>query len=87
MVKKNIKYHQAVEELRTILDDLESSKIGVDELSVKVKRAAELIRLCKNKIYNTDMEVKNIVKELETELPAGKNTKNEDENMFSSDEN
>jgi len=73
MGRKILKYYQAIEELGHILDGLESENIDVDELSIKVKRAVELIRLCKNRIHNTEMEVKKIVGELETELPAEEN--------------
>jgi len=65
---KNIKYSKAIEELNKILSDLESEDIDVDELSDKVRRAIDLIRVCKNKIKRTEMEVKNMVSEFEAEL-------------------
>ncbi|OPX30028.1 MAG: exodeoxyribonuclease VII small subunit [Candidatus Omnitrophica bacterium 4484_171] len=68
MNKKSIEYSKAIEELNKILSDLESENIDVDELSGKVKRAIELIRLCKNKIKRTEMEVKNMMGEFEEEL-------------------
>ena len=68
MAKKNIEYNRAMEELNKILSDLESENIDVDELSNRVKRAIELIRLCKNKIRKTEMEVKNMMGEFEEEL-------------------
>jgi exodeoxyribonuclease VII small subunit len=37
----------------------------VDELSEKVKRAAELIRICKTKLTTTEESVNTILKELE----------------------
>jgi len=68
MSKKSMEYSKAIEELNNILSDLESESIDVDGLSGKVKRAIELIRLCKNKIKRTEMEVKNMMGELEEEL-------------------
>ncbi|MDD5069846.1 MAG: exodeoxyribonuclease VII small subunit [Candidatus Omnitrophica bacterium] len=65
MAKKNIKYGEAIEELQGILEDLESEKIDVDEVSDKVKKAVELIKLCREKIEKTELEVKNIVKDFE----------------------
>lgn len=65
MTKKSIKYSESVLELNEILSDLESERIDVDEVSVKVKRAIELINLCKDKISKTEFEVSKIVKEFE----------------------
>jgi exodeoxyribonuclease VII small subunit len=65
MTKKAIKYSEAVSELDNILNDLESENIDVDELSLKVKRAVELIKLCREKIEETEMEVRKIVKEFD----------------------
>ena len=65
MNKKEIKYAKAVEELNDILSDLESEKIDVDELVAKTKRAIELIKLCREKIEKTEMEVKKIVEEFD----------------------
>ncbi|OQX81155.1 MAG: exodeoxyribonuclease VII small subunit [Candidatus Omnitrophica bacterium 4484_70.1] len=66
--KRELKYSQAIEELNQIVEDLQKETVDVDELSLKVKRAVELIKLCKEKIHKTELEVKNIVKELEEEL-------------------
>lgn len=63
MSKKVLKYSQAVEELTAILEDLESEKIDIDEVTVKVVRALELIKFCREKIENTELEVNKIVKE------------------------
>jgi exodeoxyribonuclease VII small subunit len=65
MTKKPIKYSEAAQELTAILEDLESENIEVDEVSLKVKRAVELIKLCREKIENTELEVRKIVKEFE----------------------
>lgn len=65
MAKKIVKYGEAIEELQGILEDLESEKIDVDEVSDKVKKAVELIKLCREKIEKTELEVKNIVKDFE----------------------
>ncbi len=65
MSKKEIKYKQAISELEGILSGLESEAIDVDEVSVKVKRAVELIKLCRERIAKTELEVRKIVKEFE----------------------
>ena len=60
-----IKYTEAFEELQQIVSDMEDGEITVDELSIKVKRAAELIKICKTKLTATEEDVNLILKELE----------------------
>lgn len=60
-----LNYTSAFEELQQIVRDMEDGEITVDELSVKVKRAAELIKICKNKLTSTEEDVNLILKELE----------------------
>jgi len=60
-----IKYTDAFDELQQIVLDIEDGEISVDELSVKVKRASELIKICKKKLSSTEEDVNLILKELE----------------------
>jgi exodeoxyribonuclease VII small subunit len=57
-------YTQALEELEKIVGEIENEDISVDELSEKVKRAAELIRICKTVLYKTEEEVNAVLKEM-----------------------
>lgn len=59
------KYTEAFEELQQIVADIEDGEISVDELSIKVKRASELIKICKEKLTSTEEDVNQILKELE----------------------
>jgi len=61
MTKKNIKYQEAVKEIEQILQNLEEEDLDVDQMADKVKRATELIQLCKNKLKNTEAEVNKIL--------------------------
>lgn len=58
-------YVQAFNELQLIVSEIEKGEISVDELSEKVKRAAELIRICKSKLTSTEEDVNKILKELD----------------------
>ena len=58
-------YTAAFEELQEIVREMEEGEISVDVLSVKVKRAAALIQICKNKLHSTEEDVQKILKELE----------------------
>jgi len=58
-------YTKAFKELQTLVAEIELGEISVDELSAKVKRAAELIKFCKAKLSNTEEDVNIILKELD----------------------
>jgi exodeoxyribonuclease VII small subunit len=58
-------YTEAFDELQAIVVEIEQGEISVDELSEKVKRAALLIKICKNKLTNTEEDVNKILKELD----------------------
>lgn len=59
-----MKYEEAYEELQVIISDIESGEISVDSLSEKVKRAAELIAFCKEKLTSTESDVQKILDDL-----------------------
>jgi len=61
-----INYTEAYEELQRIVSEIENGEISVDELSEKVKRATQLIRLCKLKLTTTEEDVNKILKDLES---------------------
>jgi exodeoxyribonuclease VII small subunit len=62
-----IDYRQAVAELEQILGELEADDVDVDRLSQRVRRAAELIRICRERIAAAEAEVEQIVAELAEE--------------------
>lgn len=65
-MESQLLYTEAFNELQQIVRDMEDGEITVDELSLKVKRAAELIKICKQKLTSTEEDVNLILKELET---------------------
>lgn len=58
--KKEISYQEALKELEAILEDLQEETVDVDHLSEKLKRAYELIAVCRTKINSAETEVKKI---------------------------
>ena len=58
---KEMKYSKAIQKLDEIIRRIEQEEIDVDELSLKVKEAVELIELCKSKIEKADYEVRQVV--------------------------
>jgi exodeoxyribonuclease VII small subunit len=53
-------YEDAVTELEEILDALSDDDINVDELAERVKRATELVKVCRERIAAARLEVKEI---------------------------
>ena len=65
MSETEVNYARAIEELQSIVTEIELGQITVDILSEKVKRASELIAICKTKLSSTEEDVNKILKELE----------------------
>jgi len=59
------RYGEAMEELESILEDLENDAIDVDELAAKVKRASALIKMCRERLTKTRLEIQQVVDDLE----------------------
>jgi exodeoxyribonuclease VII small subunit len=66
-MEKKISYTEAISELEEIVTEIEQGEITIDALSDKVKRAAELIRICKNKLTSTEQDVNKILGEIKEE--------------------
>jgi exodeoxyribonuclease VII small subunit len=73
MSKNKLTYTSAITELEEIVKDIESGEIDVDVLTVKVKRAAELITFCKDRLRNTQKEVEKTLVDI-AEKPGDEET-------------
>jgi exodeoxyribonuclease VII small subunit len=58
-------YAEAMTELEGILDELEGDHLDVDVLAERVRRASELIKLCRTRISRAQEDVNRIVTDLE----------------------
>ena len=65
MADQEIGYTDAMAELDEILDELERDDLDVDVLAERVKRASELIKLCRTRIARAQDDVDKIVVDLE----------------------
>lgn len=67
MSKKQLSYNEAIAEIEQIIQKIEGDELDIDELTIKVKRVAELLNYCKLKLKNTEEEVQKILKEFDGE--------------------
>jgi exodeoxyribonuclease VII small subunit len=67
MTEQEIGYGEALAELEGILDELDGDEVDVDVLGSRVRRAAELLRLCRDRIASARFDVEQVVAELEDE--------------------
>lgn len=63
--KSEIGYKDALAELDQILDELDGDTVDVDRLGARVKRAAELIALCRGRIASARVEIESVVADLD----------------------
>jgi len=66
MDNKEITYQVAIEEIETILKEIENQDIDIDQLGNKLKRVNELVKICKKKLYTAEKEVEKILGEMES---------------------
>ena len=65
MTKKNITYKEAITEIEKILLQIETDELDVDDLINKVKKVSSLIKICKNKLHETEEELEKIIDDIE----------------------
>lgn len=63
-MSNNITYTEAYQELQEIVSEMENSEINIDELDTRIKRASELLKICKDKLYKTEKNVQEILEEI-----------------------
>ncbi|MBP3331043.1 MAG: exodeoxyribonuclease VII small subunit [Tidjanibacter sp.] len=60
-MKKQISYSKAIEEIEDIINYISGDSVDVDKLTDNVKRATELIKICKERLLEVDQEVNKIL--------------------------
>ena len=63
MSKKS--YKDSLDEIETIIQQIESGETDIDELSKLVKRAASLIKVCKQKLKSTEAELNETLEDMD----------------------
>ncbi|MFC6224635.1 exodeoxyribonuclease VII small subunit [Hymenobacter artigasi] len=64
-------YREAIEELETILRALETDAVDVDDLTTRVERSAELIRLCRYKLRHAEASLDRVFDTLDEAEETG----------------
>lgn len=54
-------YESAYAELQQIVQDLQGEMVDIDDLALKIERAQELIRFCRERLRQVEAEVGKIV--------------------------
>ena len=67
-------YADALAELESILRSLDGDDVDIDRLSTDVRRAAELIGICRERLSSTRHEVERIVADLDPETSEEQGT-------------
>ncbi len=64
MDKKTMKYSEAIAELEAITAKMQSPDCDIDSLASLTSRALELLKICKEKLFKTDEEVRKCLETL-----------------------
>ena len=65
MTVKKETYEQAMKRLKEIVTKIESGELDIDSLGEQLKEAQKLIKLCRDKLYKADSEIKKMLEEVE----------------------
>ena len=57
----DIKYEEAVRQLEKIVDKMESGELDIDSMAAQLKKAQELVKLCKDKLKRTDADIQKLL--------------------------
>ena len=61
----NSKYEDAVKQLEQIVQQMEAGELDIDQLSEQLKKAQQLIKLCREKLSKTEKEIEEILDKAE----------------------
>ena len=62
---EEMKYEEAVHQLEEIVQKMENGEYSIDEIAVQLQTAQRIIKLCKDKLTKTELEIQKIQAECE----------------------
>ena len=60
---KNLNYEEAVKQLEEIVEKMESGELDLDSMTTQLKKAQELVKLCKNRLMQTDKDIQGLLED------------------------
>lgn len=75
---KELRFGEAIEELEGILHRVEAEETDIDDLADELKKAAELLEICRGKIRKAELEVTQIVQALDEDDAAEETDEDEE---------
>lgn len=60
-MKKNMTYEQAMQRLRTIVEGFEQNTLQLDQLTIQLAEAQELIKFCNAQLQKVENDVKEML--------------------------
>lgn len=62
-MQKKPSYEEAMSRLEEIVQNMEDGNLDLDTLTLQLREAKSLIKICKDKLTKTDAEINEILKE------------------------
>ena len=56
-----MKYEEAMRQLQEIVRKMENDELDIDQMSDHLKKAQELIKICRDKLTKTDEEIQKLL--------------------------
>lgn len=69
-MEEEIKYEDAVKELEAIVRCMENDELDIDSLAAQLKRAQQLVTLCKEKLASADKQINELLEQGNENNPA-----------------
>lgn len=70
MSTENLEYKNAMDRLEAILEKIDNSEMGIDELAGQVQEATSLLKKCRQILVSTEKNVQEALASLEGEADA-----------------
>lgn len=80
MAKQKLSYDEAIGEIETTLEQIENGSLGVDELAEKVAHVTRLLKLCRERLYQTESRIEKILDEPEDQEGSAQKADPEEQN-------
>ena len=65
MKEKNFNYAKAMEQVKSIIKEIDENDMDVDAMVAKIEGAAALLKECRSKLVRTDEAVQKILDDIE----------------------